>query len=66
MKQFEMYDYSPASQGLIVYTPRLANKINKILKKYKDVIIQEGEEPVFFLTHLEMDGLKAKVRELRK
>lgn len=65
MKAFEMYEYSPAAQGLIVYTPRLANKINKILKKYPDVVIQEGEEPVFFLTHREMDSLKAKVRELR-
>jgi len=45
-KQIDLFECNTTKHGVIVNNPRLANKLNALLKYY-DCKIKDGEEPVF-------------------
>lgn len=55
---YHIYNYSQSELSMVVYNSALANKVNKLLGRYKDIRIVKGEEPVFRMSLRQFDDLR--------
>lgn len=56
-KNLELYLCGPQVLGLIITNPRLANKINSVIKSYKDYNFKAPDEALFKLNPNELKAV---------
>lgn len=60
--KFDLYPRRPGEYGLVVYKPRLAQKVNKLLNRYEPGAITNSCQPLFIFSREQIWAVLAVLR----